>query len=254
MNGMFTEITIPGRNGYDIAARSNVRDRHRIILLCLRGFGGGRHSPVVEALAEALDADGIGVVTFTWPAHGDSAADGSYLTVENCLNDLDTVLTYIRRIWPQPVSCFATSYGGYLASLYRSDHPAAFEKLVLRSPALCMPQTFIGFFPAEEKARFLAGEPMIMGIGERPMELTVKFYDSLKAHDAFHAPVPSPEQVLILQGDRDDVVLPEDTAAYAEKNGLPVVWFHESDHSYRNPGDTERIVAETRAFLLEGAQ
>ena len=97
MNGVIKEITIPGRNGYDIAAQSNVQDEHKSILLCLRGFGGGRRSPVVEALTEALDADGIGVVTFPWPGHGDSPAEGSDLTVENCLSDLDTVLEHIHE-------------------------------------------------------------------------------------------------------------------------------------------------------------
>ncbi len=79
------------------------------------------------------------------------------------------------------------------------------------------------------------------------------FYDSLLWHDAFSATVPDPERVLILQGDRDDVVLPEDTAAYAEKNRLRVVWFRGSDHRYQNPGDLEKIISETREFLSGGA-
>lgn len=152
----------------------------------------------------------------------------------------------------QPVSCFATSFGGYLAALYRSEHPGAFQKLILRSPALKMPQTFIDFLSDEERERFLAGEAMNMGY-DRPMELTVSFYESLLRHDAFHAPVSDPERVLILQGDRDDEVLSEDTAAYAEKNGLRVVWFRSSDHRYQNPGDLEKIFSVTREFLLGGA-
>lgn len=88
---------------------------------------------------------------------------------------------------------------------------------------------------------------------DRPMELTVSFYESLLRNDAFNAPVPDPERVLILQGDRDDVVLPEDTASYAEKNGLRAVWFRGSDHRYQIPGDLEKIISATREFLLGGA-
>lgn len=143
MNNTFL---LHGLNGYDISVVSNVRQEHSGILLCLHGFGGGGRSPAVEALTEALDTDGIGVVTFTWPAHGDSPAAGSDLTVENCLRDLAAVMTYIHHTWPQSVSCFVTSFGGYLAALYRSGHPEAFHKLILRSPTLNMPQTFIYFF------------------------------------------------------------------------------------------------------------
>ena len=240
---------IPGRNGYDISIMSNVRDESNTILLCLHGFGGDKHSTVIAALTESLDRDGVGVVTFDWPAHGDSPAKDSDLTVENCLRDLDTVLSYIRGAWQKPISCFATSFGGYLAALYQSGHQDAFDKLVLRSPALRMPQTFIDFFPEAEKERFLAGEPMTMGY-ERTMELTVLFYDSLKAHDAFSASVPDPKRVLILQGDCDDVVSPADTAAYADKNHIRVAWFPGTDHRYKSPGDPEKIVSVTREFLF----
>lgn len=242
---------IPGRNGYDISIMSNVRDESDTILLCLHGFGGDKHSTVIAALTESLDRDEVGVVTFDWPAHGDSPAKDSDLTVENCLRDLDTVLSYIRGVWQKPISCFATSFGGYLAALYQSGHPDAFDKLILRSPALRMPQTFIDFFPDAEKERFLAGDSMTSGY-ERTMQLTVSFYDSLKVHNPFSAPVESPERVLILQGDRDDVVFPSDTRAFAEKNRIRVAWFRGADHRYKNPGDLERIVGETRAFLLGG--
>jgi len=246
------KLRITGYNGYDISAMTNVGDKHNSILLCLHGFGGDKHSTVIAALMESLDQDGIGVVTFDWPAHGDSPAKGSDLTVENCLRDLDTVLCYICSEWQKPISCFATSFGGYLAALYRSEHPDAFAKLVLRSPALRMPQTFIDLFPKEEKPRFLAGDRVKMGY-ERTMELTVSFYESLKAHDAYLASVPFPERVLILQGDCDDVVSPEDTAAYAEKNHIQVAWFYGTDHRYKKPGELEMIVSVTKTFLLGDA-
>lgn len=246
-----SRIMIPGQNGYDISALSNVQSEHREILLCLHGFTGNKHSLVITALRKRLDQDGIGVVTFDWPAHGDSPSQDSDLTVENCLRDLDTVLAFIRSRWSVPISCFATSYGGYLAVLYRNEHPDAFDKLLLRSPALRMPQTFIGFFSEGSRKRFMSGEPFSIGT-DRKMKLTVSFYDSLIAHDAFSAPVPSPERVMILQGDRDDVVSPKDTAVFAEKNHIPVAWFRGADHIYKNPADQKRIVDETRAFLLRG--
>lgn len=246
-----TEFSIPGRNGYDIPLLTDMGDAHDRVLLCLHGFGGDKHSSVIAAVMRELDRDGIGVVTFDWPAHGDSPSADDALTVENCLSDLDAVLAYIGKTWPLPLSCFATSFGGYLATLYRNARPDSFDRLVLRSPALRMPHTFVDLLTDDERARLSAGEAVTVGF-ERTMELTEAFHRSLLAHDAFGAVPPAPERIRILQGDRDDVVMPEDTAAYAEKNGVRVEWFPGTDHRYKKDGDVDRIVAETRRFLLDG--
>ena len=56
--------------------------------------------------------------------------------------------------------------------------------------------------------------------------------------------------MLIMQGDVDPVVNPEDTKTYARKNGINIVLFEGTDHVYKRPGEKERIVAEAEKFLL----
>lgn len=70
-------------------------------------------------------------------------------------------------------------------------------------------------------------------------------------HDAFHAVPPSPESILILQGDADDVVPPEDTLEYAERNHIQVEWFPDTDHRYKKTGEMEHILLSARNFLLQ---
>ena len=243
------EFSISGRNGYPISVLSNVKNEHSSVLLCLHGFCGDKNSSVIAALMEALDQIDVGVTTFDWPAHGNSAAKDEDLTVENCLSDLETVIDLIRREWALPISCFATSFGGYLAMLYRSEHLDTFEETILRSPALKMPQIFMGFLSKKERAHFLGGDPVTMGF-DRKMQLTVSFYESLASHLVYDAPVCNPDSVLILQGDCDDTVMPEDTAEYADRNHIRIEWFCGSDHRYKAPGDLERIVDVSRMFLL----
>lgn len=247
-----TEFGIPGKNGYDIPAMTDIGGRHKSILLCLHGFGGSKRSTVIAALTEQLDRDGIGVFTFDWPAHGDSHSQDSDLTVENCLSDLEAILSYVRSRWDLPISCFATSFGGYLATLYRNANPNVFQKLILRSPALCMPRIFFDLLPEPEKELFLSGTAVQQGF-DRRMMLTVSFYHSLLRNNPFYTPVRDPESLLILQGDRDDVVPPQDTADYAARNHIRVEWFRGSDHRYKQPGDPEKIVSVTRGFLQENA-
>ena len=65
-------------------------------LLCLHGFAGDKYSTVIEAVAEDRCRAGFRCVTFDWPGHGDSTADSSMLTIENCLADLDAVVKHLR--------------------------------------------------------------------------------------------------------------------------------------------------------------
>lgn len=244
----FTELQIASTHGYEIPVLSSADAGSREILLCLHGFAGGKRSPVIAGVAGAVKGDGIGVVTFDWPAHGESPAPDGALTVRNCLEDLSTIYAAVRERG-LPVSCFATSFGGYLATLWRGERPDAFRKLILRSPALKMAEVYGRFLTDAQKTALARGEAVTVGF-ERRMTLGPAFCEGLRQHDAFSPAAPSPEDILILQGDRDDVVLPQDTAAYAERNGIRVEWFRGSDHRYRQDGDRERIAQTARAFLL----
>ena len=154
-------------NGWSIPYICNVREEHGMILLCLHGFAGDKESSVIAALMETLDEKGIGVVTFDWPAHGESDASDEALTVESCLDDFNTVMSWLSKKWNIPVVCFATSFGGYLATLYRNQNPQVFKNLILRSPALKMNEVFQSLISEEEFATLLQGKEIILGFDRK---------------------------------------------------------------------------------------
>ena len=276
------------------------------IVICLHGFAGDKYSSVIKAVAEALVRHGKRVVTFDWPAHGDSQAGPEMLTVENCLRDLHTVLTYYRAYMKKAandiavnerleadgyagqvergkISCFATSFGGYLAMLYREKYPQDFNQYMLRSPALRMPEILLSFMTEEQLAAFDRGEKLNFGF-EKELWLDKSFYDDLCRYDAFggmpegtneSAPVCINESKLFLQkskeeeladsacrrdeklagkvfiihGDLDDTVPVADSMDFARRHQIRMYIVKGADHRYKNPGELEQIVEQAEKFL-----
>ena len=223
-------------------------DKPSALLILCHGFAGDKASSVIAAVAKKLAARNIRCVTFDWPGHGKSPASSQELSISNCLRDLDTVLSH-SRIEGRPVYIFATSFGGYLAMLYQKSHPDAFEKIILRSPALRMPEIFEGFIREEQRERFRQGEALNFGF-ERELLLTNRFAKDLQEHPLYEGEIPGSPSIHIIQGDRDDVVNPSDTIAYAQRNHCSLTLVKGADHRYKNPGNLEQILSATEAFLF----
>ena len=243
------EFMLPGKNGYDISCLEWPCAEARAVLLCLHGFAGDKSSSVIRALAEALAGRSLRVFAFDWPGHGGSPADGAFLTVENCLSDLDTVIRYLQAGSPT-IDLFATSFGGYLGVHYLLRHPGVFSKVVLRSPALHMPDTYRSLLSGEERRVLEHGGTVDKGF-ERPLRLGRSFGEDLCRHRIPEEGLPAMPPGLILQGDLDDVVDPRDSAAFAEKYGLHLHVVKGADHRYKKPGNLEEILSAAVPFLLE---
>ena len=237
-------------------------------LLCLHGFAGDKYSTVIEAVAKDRCRAGFRCVTFDWPGHGDSTADSSMLTIENCLADLDAVVKHLRPAaaavpsgsTPAPLFCFATSFGGYLAMLDYRRHPEHFDRILLRSPALRMGKVLRSFLEEDHMRRFQGGEALNFGF-DRPLFLHYDFLTDLELpdHDAFR-PLdgigcgPASAPVAIIHGDADDVVPVTDSLRFAEDNDLPIRIVKGADHRYKKPGELEQIIVFAAEIFPAGAR
>ena len=237
-------------------------------LLCLHGFAGDKYSTVIEAVAKDRCRAGFRCVTFDWPGHGDSTADSSMLTIENCLADLDAVVKHLRPAaaaapsggTSAPLFCFATSFGGYLATLDYRRHPEHFARILLRSPALRMGKVLRSFLDEDHMRRFQGGEALNFGF-DRPLFLHYDFLEDLETpdHDAFRALDgigcgPASALIAIIHGDADDVVPVTDSLRFAEDNHLPIRIVKGADHRYKKPGELEQIIDFAAEIFPAGAR
>ena len=106
----------------------------KIIIAC-HGFGGDKESSTIKDLAEEMILKNIAVVSFDFPAHGESKLDGKELTIENCINNINTLYRYSKK-FNAPISLFATSFGAYINLINIARNNNEFQEIVLRSPAI----------------------------------------------------------------------------------------------------------------------
>ena len=245
---MRQEFILPGDNGYDISCLEWTCEQEKAALICLHGFAGDKYSSVIEALAETMSKDGFRVITFDWPGHGSSPAGSSCLTVENCLWDLDSVIRYIGNE-NRPICLFATSFGGFLGLNYLRRSPAVFSRIVLRSPALNMPDTFRSLLSPEELRRIENGEKINKGF-DRPLMVDKSFYEDLQDYRIADFSVPNTVPGLMIQGDLDKVVDPQNSIDFARRNSWELHIIEGADHRYKKPGNLEDIISAAETFLL----
>ena len=248
----YTEGSLSTSRGYHISTLSWIREDDREILLCVRGFGGGAYSTVVEKIALEMKPCKIGTFSFTWPAHGNSDASGDMLTVENCLADMEDVVSYLKEQYPEKkLSCFATSFGGFMTVVYHQKYPEEFRKIILRSPAVRMAEVIMSFMSEDQKKAYFAGEKLNFGFGDNPLILGKNYYESLLEFPVAQMQVKIPSKFTIIQGDADEIVPPSDVREFAEKNGIPVLWAAGADHQYTNPGGIQTVLDYTTQLMGE---
>ena len=102
---MKTEWLATGR-GYEIPCTFSIGRENTKACVVAHGFGSSKESPTVQMLLKALPEQGIGVVAFDFPAHGESRVDGEYLRVPNCTADLADVEALARTLAPEPSVLF----------------------------------------------------------------------------------------------------------------------------------------------------
>lgn len=235
--------------GYSMSCLDGCFSGQKAMVLCLHGFAGDKYSSVIERLGAEVREENTGTFTFDWPAHGDSKASYSDLTIDNCLEDIRTAVDWMRDHYGQiPLYLFATSFGGYLGMLFHQKYPDTFDRIFLRSPALNMADVMTGFMTDDQLDAFLSGQKLNFGF-DRALILTRAFYDDVKAHDVFRMAPEYPEKIAIIHGEADDVVPCSDSRDYAIRYGLTLYTLPGADHRYKNPGDVDAVMEKAKGWF-----
>lgn len=215
----------------------------KIIIAC-HGFGGDKESSTITDLAEEIILKNIAVVSFDFPAHGESKLDGKELTIENCINNINTVYRYSKK-FNAPISLFATSFGAYVNLINIARNNNEFQKIVLRSPAIEMAKILKEVLLKESFSKYKENGYTILGF-ERKMKIPYSFYEELlnnninKIYDDIEIP-----KIHIIQGNKDEIAMIEDTMKFVEnnKNQIELNIIDNGDHRMKSPELRKKVMS-----------
>ena len=223
----------------------------RTAVLFGHGFGGHKDNRAAERFARRMLEKNKGCVlmSFNWPCHGDDVR--KLLRLEDCDHYLRLVIAWLRGRFPEAaLYAYATSFGGYLFLKYLSEQENPFRRIALRCPAVNMFQVLSGVIMSEEDRKRLArGKPIQAGF-DRKVEIDAALLESLLQADIQQRDfLPLAEDILILQGTKDEVVPPAAVEAFADRNLIEYVPVEGADHRFQDPARMDFAIARILSFF-----
>lgn len=215
----------------------------KVIIAC-HGFGGDKESSTIKDLAEEMILKNIAVITFDFPAHGESKLDGKELAIENCIDNINTVYRYSKK-FNAPISLFATSFGAYINLINIARNNNEFQEIVLRSPAIEMAKILKEVLLKESFSKYKENGHTILGF-ERKMKIPYSFYEELlnnninKIYDDIEIP-----KIHIIQGNKDEIAIIEDTIKFVEnhKKQIELNIIDKGDHRMKSPELRQKVMS-----------
>ena len=110
-------------------------DKSDKLFVVVHGNMSNKADDSIIVFAEEATALGYQVLSFDLPQHGDRKDDTYLCNVQNCVQDLHTIMTYAKSL-SNHISLFACSMGAYFSLLAYSHEPL--KQCLFLSPVVNM--------------------------------------------------------------------------------------------------------------------
>ncbi|MBR5947644.1 MAG: alpha/beta fold hydrolase [Clostridia bacterium] len=221
----------------------------RAVIYC-HGFAGHKATRSAARFAEYMlpKYKDMAVLCFDWPCHGEDVK--KKLRLEDCNAYLDAVIRYAKEnLGASEVNCYGNSFGGYLALKYVSENGDPFRMIALRSPAVNMYEVQCSLLSETDRAQLAKGKDVLVGF-DRKIAIGPAFLEELRREDITERDFkPFAETMLIMHGEKDEVVPFAAAQTFAERNGIDFIPFPNADHRFSDPKLMTEAIQYIEAFF-----
>lgn len=247
------KFKLKSTNGYNISAKSYLpQESPKEIIIAVHGFAGDKESSAISLLAKEMTKEGFGVVCFDFPGHGESEVEADKLTIDNCINDIETIEEYIKEKYGKQmkIDLFATSFGAYITLLKIFKYNTKYNKIVLRAPAIKMDKIFKETLLRDTFEEFQKRGITKLGF-DRIMNIPFSFYEELKQNQILKI-YKNSQKILIIQGTEDDVAPIKDTKELIDldKANFELFEIQGADHRMKKDGELEKAINKAKEYFL----
>lgn len=221
----------------------------RVVIYC-HGFAGSKETRTAGRFAEYMlpKYKDMAVLCFDLPCHGEDVR--KKLSLDDCAAYFGAVIRYAREtLHAEEVYGYASSFGGYLTLKYAAENGNPFRFIALRSPAVNMYEVMDSLMNDNDRALLAKGKDAQVGF-ERKVAVSAAFLNELKRADVASWDFKGiADSVLIIHGDKDEVVPIAAVEAFAERNGIDFIPLPKADHLFSNPKLMTEAIQYIEAFF-----
>ena len=223
------------------------------IIRACHGFAGDKESSAIEALANEMMKNHVGVICFDFPGHGKSEVNADKLTIDNCIQDINGIEKFVIDTYGNiPVSIFATSFGAYITLINIARNNKKYKNIILRSPAIRMGEIYKNTLLRENLDEYKKRGYTKLGF-EREMLVPYSFLEELEENDIFKIfENKEIQNMYIIQGDQDDIAPIADTKEFIKehKQNIKLFIIPGADHRMKGPGELEKAIEYSKEIIL----
>ena len=244
---MKRRFEIKNRRGQKIVGVVEVVENAKGVVIVMHGSGGFQEQPHLELISDLYQAEGYAVVRFDGTSSlGESEGEMIDFRVTTYLHDLEDLVDWVKKQeWFMGGLHFAGhSIGGLCANIYAQNHPRAVASVVSLS------STLSGAIYRKQTSHNLDAWKAC-GYRESTSKSKpghIKRYaweliEDLDKYDVLEGASKMTMPVLVVVGDEDRGVSPEDQERFCERIAGPSVFykFKKTDHNYQNEGSLEQL-------------
>ena len=214
------------------------------LVIILHGFGSAKNRIHTMQTAETMREAGFATLRLDLFGHGESGGEFCRHTLYKWIGNTLAAINYMRGLGYTELYLSGHSQGGLVAALAAGMEPDRIAGLVLRAPAFLIPPgaregSLLGY--SFDPDRIPDSIPVIKGLELDGNYIRVaQTIHAEEAADRYKGPV------LILHGDEDDTVPPEDSRRMAQRYQRCelAVMAGETHHFDRHPEQMREIIRE----------